>query len=88
MVYCVWKVVGSKWWPSRRSDNPSWPIKASETKSYRVGLREVTAVKGETNVFAFKCHDDVLDGVNVSNVYKIESDIANIRRLLFKVDLN
>ena len=50
--------------------------------------REVTEVKGETNVFAFKCHDDVLDGVNVSKVYKIESDIANIKRLLFKVDLN
>ena len=45
-------------------------------------------MKGETNAFAFKCHDDVLDGVNVSKVYKIESDIANIKRLLFKVDLN
>ena len=88
MVYCVWKVVGNEWWPSKKSNNPSWPIKASETKLYRVGLREVTTVQGETNnVFKFRCHKEVFDGVNVSNVYKIES-IADIMRLLLKVDIN
>ena len=92
VVYCVWKKVGSKRWPSKKSDNPSWPIKDSKRKLYRVGLREVTTytgtAKGETNGFTYKCHDKVLDGVNVSKVYKIESDIANIKRLLLKVDLN
>ena len=63
-------------------------MEASEIKTYRVGLCKVIAVKWETNVFVFKRHDKVSDGVNVSNVYKIESNIANIKWLLLRVDLN
>ena len=72
MMHCFWKVVGSKWWLSQTYDNPSWPIKASETKSHGFGLSEATAVKEKKILFAFKYYDDVVNRVNASNVHKIE----------------
>ena len=39
-------------------------------------------------MFAFKRHNEVSDRVNVSNDYKIESNIANIKQLVLKVDIN
>ena len=39
-------------------------------------------------MFVSKPHDDVVGGLNVPNVCKIEFNIENVKRLLFEVDLH
>lgn len=70
MVLCVYNKVGSKWNPSAKGDNPSWPLQTSDEKKYRVLIRSVlvTEVKGQR-------------GVHMDGGKKVDAELISVKQL-------
>ena len=85
MVFVVWKIQGGgkKWFPSIPNDNPTWPVKEKEIKTYRLGVREVDLKDG---TISYKRCEELVHGVNVKKTYK-RVDLDQVRENLFKVNV-
>ena len=70
LVYVVWRDNGSKkWFPATKEDKPSWPVTDSESKQFRLGIREVN-ISSEDGTQKVQMKD-IVDGENVQKSVKM-----------------
>ena len=59
-----------KYFLVKSKDGPCWPVKPSDVKKFRLGLRAVSLQLAEQNIKVIH-KDNVTDGVNVIKNYKM-----------------